>query len=356
VAGSPDARGSLLINLDRILGIAQSSQRLRETGQSTMFDLFGEEVATPIVGIDIVSAPLPRGEVLTWEKELLGIWLSEHPFTRAAPELTQYTTALCNEINEDLLAELPSQGRDLIIAGMVGSTRRLTTRDGRAFIAAEFEDLSGSVEVTVWPDIYEKAPELWTAGSISLLRVNVRERADRLTVGVQQVEPYVESFRPPTWLNDPQPQPYGSGGRGTRNGNGYRNGNGNGNGGYRTEPAPPAVETPIEEPSPADSEPVDIEGGVTYETPPEAPFTVPFVRDVPAVAEPLSLVLTETEDADADQKRLSTVFSILQQQPGADPVHLTIETRDGDRIELVLPSAVLDEPLRAKLLEAVESI
>ena len=56
VAGAPEARGSLLVNLDRILSIASSSQRLKETGQSTMFDLFGAEVATPLSGIDLESA------------------------------------------------------------------------------------------------------------------------------------------------------------------------------------------------------------------------------------------------------------------------------------------------------------
>ena len=87
VAGGPDARGSLLVNLDRILSIAQSAQKLRETGQSTMFDLFGAEVATPLSGIDLEATPLPRREMLAWEKELLGVWLSEHPFTHAASHL-----------------------------------------------------------------------------------------------------------------------------------------------------------------------------------------------------------------------------------------------------------------------------
>ncbi len=53
VAGDPDGRGALLVNLDRILGIAQSEQKLKETGQATMFDLFGTEVSSPLAGIDL---------------------------------------------------------------------------------------------------------------------------------------------------------------------------------------------------------------------------------------------------------------------------------------------------------------
>src|SRR5690606_34866165 len=77
LTGGSDARGSLVLNLDRIMNMAQSAIKLKESGQATMFDLFGEEVSTPLSGIDPTSAPVPRGEMLAWEKEMLGIWRSE---------------------------------------------------------------------------------------------------------------------------------------------------------------------------------------------------------------------------------------------------------------------------------------
>src|SRR5262249_5076850 len=154
-----------------------------------------------------------------WEKELLGIWLSEHPFTRAAPVLAPVVTALCSEITPELAADLPTQGRDFILGGIVGSQRRLTTRDGRPFIAVELTDLSGVLEVTVWPDVYERTTELWSAGSIVLAKVRVRERGDRLSAGIQEVVPFDEDFEPPAWVDEagdvPAPR---------RNGNGYANG------------------------------------------------------------------------------------------------------------------------------------
>ena len=56
ITNGSDARGSLLANLDRILSMAQSAQKLRESGQTTMFDLFGAEVATPLTGIDLEAS------------------------------------------------------------------------------------------------------------------------------------------------------------------------------------------------------------------------------------------------------------------------------------------------------------
>jgi hypothetical protein len=325
-------RGALLVNLDRMISIAQGAQRLRETGQATMFDLFGAEVATPLSGIDLESRPVPRSQVLAWEKELLG-YSTEHPFTPAAPHLVPHVTALCNEITPELLADLPPQGRDFVLAGAVRSTRRLATRDGRAFIAAEIEDLSGGVEITVWPDVYERTSELWLAGSIVLVQVRVRERGDRLSAGVQEVVPFTEDFAPPSWLSaaNTETRP--------RYGNGF--GNGNGQRGSLTPGPEPALSA--------------VEGAFLGRAE-EAPAP-PTVFDAPPAApalEPLQLVLQETEDEAADQRRLAALFRLLQSQPGADTVRLAIHTREGERIDLALPSAQLDEALREKLREALE--
>ena len=153
-----------------------------------MFDLFGAEVATPLPASTCESAPVPRGEVLAWEKELLGVWLSEHPFTHAAPHLAPHVTALCNELTPELLGRPAGAGPRL----RHRRHRRLHAapdhaRRPRASSPRELEDLSGTLEVTVWPDIYERTQELWMPGSIVLMQVRVRERGDRLTIGVQEV-------------------------------------------------------------------------------------------------------------------------------------------------------------------------
>jgi hypothetical protein len=66
-----------------------------------------------------------------------------------------------------------------------------------------------------------------------------------------------------------------------------------------------------------------------------------------------SLVLVETDDEDGDQKRLATVFRLLQDHAGNDSVRLTIRTRYDETIELALPSARLDDELRRQLEEAI---
>jgi DNA polymerase-3 subunit alpha len=275
--------------------------------------------------------------LLAWEKELLGIWLSEHPFRVAAPILATHVTALCNEITPELLTDLPSQGRDFVIAGMVGTSRRLTTRDGRSFIAAELEDLSGTLEVTVWPDIYERTADLWSPGRIVLAQVRVRERGERLSAGVNEVEPFVDDFVAPSWLTEsPDPAP-------RRNGNGYTNGNGSSRSvTYTTAPTP--SEPPVR---------VAEQRAEFYAAADTAPQATANVEVVTQVKPALHLTLTESPDEDADQRRLASVFKVLQSQPGSDEVYLTINTREGETIDLSLGRARLDDGLRARLEQAL---
>ncbi|HWO93307.1 MAG TPA: DNA polymerase III subunit alpha, partial [Dehalococcoidia bacterium] len=178
-------RRTLLANIDRISSLAQREQRLRETGQSTMFDLFGDTQSFPLPALDLQPLETPLTEALAWEKELLGVHVSEHPLTRAAAALAPYVTTMASEIGPDMA------GRDAVLAGSVERVRLLSTKQGRPFCAVELEDFSGSVEVTVWPDVYEPTADLWQQGNILLAYVRVRERDDRVNLAVQRVAQYL---------------------------------------------------------------------------------------------------------------------------------------------------------------------
>jgi DNA polymerase-3 subunit alpha len=192
-------RGTLLVNLDRLIGMAQTAQKLRESGQATLFDILGESAPGPRLEAAAEEVPLPRQ--LAWEKELLGVYVSEHPFSRAAAALSQRVTAMCSEVSAEMA------GREVVIAGIVASTRQILTRAGRLFLAAEIEDLSGSVEVTVWPDTYDQTRDLWVEGNIVILNVRVRTRNDRLQLSVQKATAYQEGSNPGPNGGDPPAEP-----------------------------------------------------------------------------------------------------------------------------------------------------
>jgi DNA polymerase-3 subunit alpha len=179
-------RGALLANVDRIMSISQREQQLKEKGQSIMFDLWGDSVDAPMAKVELGDFDVPSKEKLLWEKELLGTYLSDHPYSHVAKRLLSEISdlSLCGNINPDMA------GQDLITAGQVASLRRSTTKDGRPFVSAVIEDLSGSIEVTAWSDVYQTTKELWEEGNILIIEGRVRMRNDRVQLNCKAVREY----------------------------------------------------------------------------------------------------------------------------------------------------------------------
>jgi len=178
------SRGSLLQNINRILSLAQREQRLRETGQSTMFDLWGEAMPVPMPGLDLQTAEVSVKEKLSWEKELMGVYLSEHPFNSFAGEMLPENTTLCGQIDVEMV------GQTVVVAGMVATAHQLSTKDHRSFISAVLEDLDGSIEVMVWPNVYSKTKDLWEEGNIVLVQGKIRLKDNRVQLNCDSVRYY----------------------------------------------------------------------------------------------------------------------------------------------------------------------
>ena len=190
---SLEARGKLLGSLDRILKLSHQEQQLRESGQLNMFNLFGESTTSPLPSLELEEIPVSPREMQAWEKELLGVYLFNHPLSQAASRLSTEVTALCGEIGEEMV------GQEVTLAGMVTSLRQGRTRAGRPFVSAVLEDLVGSVEVVAWPEVYQETAELWKEGNILLLsgKVEVRRGQVQLTCRAASLyQPALEEARP----------------------------------------------------------------------------------------------------------------------------------------------------------------
>jgi DNA polymerase-3 subunit alpha len=174
-AGALDSlgnRGAILAGVDRILSLAQTEQRLKEKGQSTMFDLWGQSVEVPLPGLELQQIEVPAKEKLAWEKELLGVYLSEHPFTYASRQLSSQVDVFCGQISDEMLGQI------VVTAGTVTSARQSFTKDKRPFVSAVIEDFGGSIEVTAWTEVYERTKDLWQEGNTLLIKGKVKSRGE----------------------------------------------------------------------------------------------------------------------------------------------------------------------------------
>jgi DNA polymerase III subunit alpha len=167
-------RGTLLAGVDRILSLSQTEQRLREKGQSTMFDLWGQNVEVPLPGIELPNVEVPVREKLAWEKELLGVYLSDHSLGHLSQRLAAKVDVFCGQIGEELV------GQTVVTAGTITSVRQMFTKDKRPFVSAVLEDFGGSIEVMAWTEVYERTKNLWQEGNNLIVKGRVKARGERV--------------------------------------------------------------------------------------------------------------------------------------------------------------------------------
>jgi DNA polymerase-3 subunit alpha len=174
--GACDGFGPRLWQLDRldaVLETAQREQRDRESGQVGLFADLGFSSQLEVAFVPATSgqqSDASRKERLAWEKELLGIYLSEHPLNALAPRMNKVDGLLA-------IAELREPGEDLVtIACVVTNARKHITKNKQLMMFAQVEDLTGSVELTVFPRVYEATAPLWSTDEILLVLARVEQR------------------------------------------------------------------------------------------------------------------------------------------------------------------------------------
>jgi DNA polymerase-3 subunit alpha len=178
-AGALDSlgdRGALLASLDRLISLAIAEQKLKASGQSTMFDLFGHATPVPMPSLELSAGQSSPKERLAWERELMGVYLSEHPFAQYARKIDSQTVTLCGQITPEL------EGQNVSLVGMVASLREIFTREHKPFCSAMVEDLEASVEVMVWPRVYENTRDLWQEGNVLQIEGKVKVKEERVQV------------------------------------------------------------------------------------------------------------------------------------------------------------------------------
>ncbi|MGH7692050.1 MAG: DNA polymerase III subunit alpha [Candidatus Dormibacteria bacterium] len=166
-------RGLLLAQLESAMRRAEIAQRERDSGQIALFEsepaAGGAEAAPPSA---VALTEETQRERLAWEREHLGIYLSDHPLQRLRQQLSQRT--------DTALSELPRlEGTLVQVGGSVRECRRVQSRRGEAMAFAQLEDLTGVCEVVVFPSLYQHAASLLHADGVVVVRGRVEVGARR---------------------------------------------------------------------------------------------------------------------------------------------------------------------------------
>jgi DNA polymerase III subunit alpha len=142
-------RGPVIAALDTVVAAGQKRQKASSRGQ---ISLFGGGESERVAASPLPPATVGGRELLTWEKELLGLYMSDHPLG----QLFGNGRAMPRELVQVIDLAGRAGSAPVQIVGMVTSVRRIITKTNRTMAIAEIEDLTGSVEMVIFPEAWER--------------------------------------------------------------------------------------------------------------------------------------------------------------------------------------------------------
>lgn len=160
-------RSALLFNLDMIMAYAAKLARQMSSGQVDLFGGTGDTVAAkPQLTLQPAATQYNAREQLLWERELLGLYLSQHPLEAFTNLLGEQTVAL-NTL------EPAHDGRSVTVGGNIVDVREITTKNGQKMAFVKIEDLSGEAEIILFPSVHQQTLGLWERDRIVIVRGRV---------------------------------------------------------------------------------------------------------------------------------------------------------------------------------------
>jgi DNA polymerase-3 subunit alpha len=147
-------RNQVIHNMDRILNFIKE---VNQEADSAQVSLFSDTTYGPVLTLQLESAPAAdKKQKLAWEKEFLGIYLSDHPYKEMEKELREITVS-CNRLNE-FRQEGQEVGR---VGGVIINVKKVFTRSGEPMLFVKIEDVTGSIELIIFPKIMKATSQLW---------------------------------------------------------------------------------------------------------------------------------------------------------------------------------------------------
>jgi len=173
-------RNTLIHNLEALLSHARDKQKHSSTGQVS---LFGNSVETELPPLRLaVAEPAKSWEKLLWEKELLGLYVSDHPLNSCQAQLKLEKVVPIKSIT------LSTPG-SIKIGGIVTRIQKIVTKNGKPMLFSHIEDLTSKIELVVFPNVLEKNPEIWKENSLVVARGKVNDRDGVLKLLCDEVKP-----------------------------------------------------------------------------------------------------------------------------------------------------------------------
>ncbi|MCR4322726.1 MAG: DNA polymerase III subunit alpha, partial [Candidatus Azambacteria bacterium] len=144
-------RNQLLANLEMLLEYARETQK---NADSPQIGLFGDS-EIKINSITLKEAePATRKQKLAWEKELLGLYISDHPLADYQEQLSKHAIPI-RDISSNIL------GKTVKLGGIISGLKKIVTKKGDPMAFANLQDMTDTIELVIFPETLQKTNGIW---------------------------------------------------------------------------------------------------------------------------------------------------------------------------------------------------
>ncbi len=185
------ARAQMFASLDTILDSASRSQKDKAKGQLSFFDtgLIKNGFANQGANIPHVKE-WPEPQLLSFEKDMLGFYISGHPLARYARQLKRFVSSSIKNLHEH------KDEDEIKIVGLISKIKNTTTRAKQEKMAIlKLEDLEGSVELLVFPRSYQRVARYIQPNTVVLVKGTLNLKEDTPKVLVNDLFPFDEIYK-----------------------------------------------------------------------------------------------------------------------------------------------------------------
>ena len=114
--------------------------------------------------------PAAKREKLLWEKELLGLYVTEHPMQEYMEKLKANKVLPLKNLNMDLRNQIVSVG------GLVSGIQKVITKSGEPMLFVKLEDINARTEILVFPKVLARNPGLWQEEKVLMIRGRLSDK------------------------------------------------------------------------------------------------------------------------------------------------------------------------------------
>ncbi|GAC1392054.1 MAG: DNA polymerase III subunit alpha [Candidatus Saccharimonadales bacterium] len=173
-------RTNLIANLDNFLAYASRIKKDKASGQTDLFGNVNESASQPTLNIELIHSTPNIREQLVWERELLGIYLSQHPLDSFEIILSEHTVPL-NSIRQE------HDNKAVQVGGAITNIREILTKNGQKMAFVKIADKTHEMELILFPSIYQQTTGIWERDRIVLCKgkVSAKDREGDLTSDIK---------------------------------------------------------------------------------------------------------------------------------------------------------------------------